>query len=216
MNESYATTVNNNIADLKKVCVDNLVQWYSGLSGNKEALTKGSWTDIIGVVYRMIATIKIKSTDGRHYLEHNVFEDAYNANFAVVAELGVVYDINGLLSIGKKEDVKQTNETLDFYTKAFSPASEYAKSLLNIREYPMRNEYIILPNGGKYNNGLPVSVRRITPRAMEVSAVSKDLNALNLSDSLCYVNGGLAVIKLVKDLPNSALVWATQNNVKVY
>ena len=221
MNKSYIAVVNNDIANLKEVCVNNLLQWYPQLSEHQENLIKGSWADIIGVVYRMIATTEIKSVEGR-ILEHNVFEDAYHANFAVMAKLEQMDDVNGLLSLGKEDP--QNN----FYKKAFGPASEYAKSLLNVRNYPMRDEYFILSSGTnysggmpvcsekKYNNCLPASVRRITPRAMEVSAVSKDSDVLKFDDTLCYVNGGMAVIKLVPKLPNSAMLYATQNRIKVY
>ena len=225
MTESYIATVNDSIANLKNVCVNNLIQWYPQLSEHRENLIKGSWSDIVGVVYRMIATTEVKSVEGR-ILQHNVFEDAYHANFAVMAKLEQMDDVNGLLSLGKEDN----KEAFEFYNNAFTPASEYAKSLLDVRKYPMRDEYIILSGGKtysgglpvfsedkkKYNNGLPASVRRITPRAMEVSAVSKDSDALKFNDTLCYVNGGMAVIKLVPELPNSAMLYATQNKIKVY
>lgn len=225
MTESYIATVNSNIANLKEVCVNNLLQWCPQLSEHQENLIKGSWADIIGVVYRMIATTEIKSVEGR-ILEHNVFEDAYHANFAVMAKLEQMDDVNGLLSLGKEDP--QNKEAFVFYKKAFGPASEYAKSLLDVRKYPMRDEYFILSSGTnysggmpvysekKYNNCLPAGVRRITPRAMEVSAVSKDSDVLKFDDTLCYVNGGMAVIKLVPELPNSAMLYATQNRIKVY
>lgn len=191
------TAMNTIIAEWKNECAKNLSKMFPGGVSNPEKLAKQSWTDIIGIVYKLVCEWK----------KDDPVLDAYTANSLLLLMAAPADKLRGF---------SKDKNVYDFYKKTFGPALDFADSLMYEFAYPKSREYVILPKGTPFNDGLPVSLRYITPCAMEMNTVIKNPDAHRVNDILCSKNSGIVVIKAVPELPNAALEYATQNNIKVY
>lgn len=202
-------TMNSIISEWKQACASGMASLFPDAGLKPENLAKQSWTDIIGVVYKLLTENRmvVEGLTQKDMTYNKQVEYAYAANYLVMAAVGPVDNYRGFST---------DKNAYQFYRDNFGAASDYAQRLLDARKYPFTNGYIILPAGTENNNKLPASFQHVTPRAMEMNAVIKNPDAHNVGDVLLYKNDGIVVIKAVPELPREAMEWATQNNIKVY
>lgn len=194
-NAQYITDINSVISIWKKTCVKNLATAFPDENLNQQELSNKSWVDIINTSYNLIQ-------------EPNTILHAYSTNSLI---LGIATKPNNLPGFNRNEN------TNTFYRNAFGPALKLANDLLDQSAFALEpNEYVILPSGTPYNNGLPACMQYITPRAMIMHTVSKNKDTHHVDDILFSKHLGIIVIKAVPELPKPALDWAARNNVKIY
>ena len=195
MNTKYIPEMNSIIAEWKSVCAENVARTFPGEKLNKQEFASKSWTDIISATYNLM----YEPSDERR---------AYSTNCFI---LGMAAGPTKLRGFDRNPDVYL------FYKKTFGPALRCATSMLDEGIYIANpGDYCVLPGGTPYNDGLPVSLKYITPRAVEMHAVSKNPDSYKVNDILFSKHLGIFIVRSVPELPQPALDWAAKHNIKVY
>ena len=204
-NQKMIEQANLIIDKRKRNYVNGLQQGYPKAQLNPEALVKGTWSNLVAMGYKL--TTDFRKESGR---EANEKSSSYTTQMAVALWCGTDWCFGG-------------DEKLHDFCKAiFEPAVKYAEHMVRNHNLPEVRGYKILPNGTNFNNGLPASLQYIAPNIMELNAVSKNPDAHKINDILLDVSSvllgivSLVSIKMVPELPNPAMEWATQNKIKVY
>ena len=170
---------------------------------DRQELASKNWSDIIKISYELICNREPQEDKLPFFPSPRDYALVQNGLLASkLAE-------KGLRNFGENQDL------YNFYNNTFGPTVELVEKIV-VPDMCIRGNYGILPCGTKYNNGLPVSLRNITPRSIEVFAVSKNQAAHLVDDILIVKPTGSVVLKLVPELPECVLNWARQNNQKVY
>jgi len=192
------------IHNKKKNCVETMQACFPNAQLNQEMLVQGTWSNIAAMAYKLFADFRKKSGKA---------EDGQATAYATQ----MAFSLWGVDDwyFGKDKGLH------NFCKGIFEPAIKYVDHMMINVEYPDVRGYKILPNRSKFNNGLPASLQYIAPHIMELCAVSENSDAHQINDILWRVGYlgagyGLVAIKMVPELPNLALEYATRNNIKVY
>ena len=204
-NQQMIEQANRIIKDGKRRCAKGMSKNFPGVQLNPEWLMKGSYSNMAAMVYRLCAD---------HRAERGKEKDEQATSWVTRMLLAFSVDTDWCFGGDK--------ELHGFCKNIFEPAIRYAEHVVFNGDCPEPRGYKILPNGSKFNNGLPASLQYIAPSIMELNAVSKNPDAHQIGDILRDVyrlgtnNSALVAIKMVPELPNAAMIWATQHGIKVY
>ena len=203
-NSDYVTQVNSVIKEWKTAYAQRLAYVFPIKNIKADELSKKSWSDIISTAYDFI------SEQGRDRAENNPIYNACTANAIMFTAMAQ----NGLRGFDRDKNVH------NFYRYTFGSALNITRNLTkDIFDAPdmLKEKYnILLPAGKKYNAGLPLGIKTVTPAFVEVFAVSENPDAAALNDVL-VLNAAFtaASLKLVPELPKDILDWAEKNNLQV-
>lgn len=195
--------MNDIIAEWKRACVYNLSDTFIDEHLNKEELASKPWADIIRTTYKLVSNRNADKFDMRRNNVHRTD--------AMITNLLIVGATNGLHGFDWRPEV------FEFYRSALGPAREVALSLMKDEATVGDGEpYAILPAGTAWNAGNSVGLQNITPRAVEIIAVSDNPDAHKVNDILICRPTYAAIIRAVPELPKPMLAWAAKNNIKVH
>ena len=202
-NRKFIDEMNAIIKEKKCAYVRGLADLFLDEHIDRQELASKNWSDIINVSYNLIRN-RDTQEDKLSFCP-NPGDYALMLNVLIISQLAE----NSSRNFNENEDV------YNFYKNTFGPTVALTEEIVN-PGICIRSDYGILPCGTKYNNGLPMSLRNITPRSIEIFAVSKNPDAQLVDDMLIVKPSVSTVLKLVLELPKPALNWARQNDIKVY
>lgn len=187
---------------------------------DEKAYVSKSWPELIQVSYNIVCKGDPENPHNLNpYTAHSLLEASIGQYFVPVADIKSVYTPCKSEKVGLSE----------FYQKTFGPATNFAKHIFNSGISIQKDCFAVLPARTQYNNGLPVGLRYLTPKSIQMLAVSENHDGYDADDILLLkysqpklLQPAYAVltpsvasitIKTVPELPQEMIDFANEQNM---